>query len=77
MDGKHLAKVSKRGITERKRTEIENPYLNAHLHINTNFSYLISRKSFKRSRRSSDNELFLMRTSKGHNPAIRGQIKKR
>ena len=31
------------------------------------FTYLISSKSFKRSRRSSDNELFLMRTSKGRN----------
>ena len=34
MVGKHWAKVSKRGITERKRAKIENPYLNAHLHIN-------------------------------------------
>ena len=34
MDGKYWAKVSKRGIIERKRAEIENPYLNAHLHIN-------------------------------------------
>ena len=34
MDGKHWANVSKRGITERKRAKIENPYLNAHLHIN-------------------------------------------
>ena len=34
MDGEHCAKVSKRGITERKRAKIENPYLNAHLHIN-------------------------------------------
>ena len=34
MDGKFWAKVSKRGITERKRAKIENPYLNAHLHIN-------------------------------------------
>ena len=34
MDGKHWAKVSKRGITERKRAKIKNPYLNAHLHIN-------------------------------------------
>ena len=34
MVGKHLAKVSKRGITERKGAKIENPYLNAHLHIN-------------------------------------------
>ena len=62
MDGKHQAKVSKRGITERKRAKIENPYLNAHLHINMNFRYLISRKSLKPSRRSSDNELFLLRT---------------
>ena len=36
MDGKHWAKVSKRGITERKKVKIENPYLNAHLHININ-----------------------------------------
>ena len=36
MDGKHLAKVSKRDITERKRAKTENPYLNAHLHINMN-----------------------------------------
>ena len=36
MDGKHRAKVSKRGITERKGAKIENPYLNAHLHININ-----------------------------------------
>ena len=36
MDGKYWAKVSKRGITEKKRAKIENPYLNAHLHINMN-----------------------------------------
>ena len=36
MNGKYWAKVSKRGITERKRTKIENPYLYAHLHININ-----------------------------------------
>ena len=36
MDGKHLAKVSKRGITERKKAKIEKSYLNAHLHINMN-----------------------------------------
>ena len=36
MNGKYWAKVSKRGITERKRDKIENPYLNAHLHINMN-----------------------------------------
>ena len=36
MDGKHWPKVSKRGITDRKRAKIENPYLNAHLHINMN-----------------------------------------
>ena len=34
MVGKHWAKVSKRGITGRKRAKIENPHLNAHLHIN-------------------------------------------
>ena len=36
MAGKYWAKVSERGITERKRAKIENPYLNAHLHINMN-----------------------------------------
>ena len=36
MDGKQWAKVSKRGITERKRAKIENSNLNAHLHINMN-----------------------------------------
>ena len=36
MEGKYWAKVSKRGITERKKAKIENPYLNAHLHINMN-----------------------------------------
>ena len=34
MNGKYWAKVLKRRITERKRAKIENPYLNAHLHIN-------------------------------------------
>ena len=34
MNGKYWTEVSKRGITERKRAKIENPYLNAHLHIN-------------------------------------------
>ena len=34
MDGKHRAKVSKRGITEGKSAKIENPYLNAHPRIN-------------------------------------------
>ena len=34
MGGKHLAKVSKRDIPGRKRAKIENPYINAHLHIN-------------------------------------------
>ena len=36
MDGEHWAKVSKRGITERRGAKIENPYLNAHLHVNMN-----------------------------------------
>ena len=36
MDGEHWAKVSKRGITERKRAKIENPHLNGHLYINMN-----------------------------------------
>ena len=34
MDGKYWAKVSKRGITEKKRNKIRNPYLNAYLHNN-------------------------------------------
>ena len=67
MDDKQWAKVSKRGITERKRAKIENPYLNAHLLYQYEFTYLISIKTFKQCRRSSDNELFLKRTSKGHN----------
>ena len=29
-------KYKKRGITEKKRDKIENPYLNAYLHINMN-----------------------------------------
>ena len=36
MEGKSWAKVSKRGITGRKRAKTENPYINAHLHINMN-----------------------------------------
>ena len=36
MDGKQWTKVSKRGITERKRAKIESPYLNVHLYINMN-----------------------------------------
>ena len=36
MDGKHWAKVSKRGIPETERAKIENPHLNAHLYINMN-----------------------------------------
>ena len=62
-------------LTE-KRAKTENPYLNVHLINQYEFTSLISRKSFKRSKRSSDNELFLMKTSKGCNPAIRGHIKK-
>ena len=57
MNGKYWAKISIRGIIERKRAKIENPYLNAHLH-QYEFSYLFSRKSFKRSRRSSDKDFF-------------------
>ena len=67
---------NREGAQLKEEGKIENPYLNAHLHINMN-SRLMSRKSFKRPKRCSDNELFLMRTSKGYNPAIRGQIKKR
>ena len=36
MDGKFWARVSKRGITEKKRDKIENPYLIGYLHINMN-----------------------------------------
>ena len=36
MVGKYWGKSIKTGITERKRAKIENPYLNAHLHINMN-----------------------------------------
>ena len=36
MVGKYWANVSKRGITEIKRAEIKNTYLNAHLYINMN-----------------------------------------
>ena len=36
MNGKYWAKVSKRRIIERKEAKIENPYLNAYLHINMN-----------------------------------------
>ena len=36
MNDKYWAKVSKRGITEKKKDEIENLYLNVHLHINMN-----------------------------------------
>ena len=36
MDGEHWAKVSKSGIAERKRAKTDDPYLNAHLHINMN-----------------------------------------
>ena len=62
MDGKYWAKVSKRGITEKKRDKIENTYLDAYLHININSQIFIFKKIFKGSRRSSDNELLLMRT---------------
>ena len=36
LGGKLWAKVSRRSLTERKRAKIENPYFNAHLHINMN-----------------------------------------
>ena len=36
MNGKYWAEVSKRGITKKKKDKIENPHLNAHLHINMN-----------------------------------------
>ena len=36
VNGKHWAKVPKKSITEKKMAKIENPYLNAHLHINLN-----------------------------------------
>ena len=62
MVGKHWAKVSKRGITERKRVQIEKSLPKCASTYQYDFTYLFSRKFFKRSRRSSDNELFLMRT---------------
>ena len=55
MDGKYWAKVSKRGITEKDRDKIDNTYLNAYLHNNINLHIFFSRKSFKGSRRCSDN----------------------
>ena len=36
MNAKIGQKYQKGEITERKRAKIENPYLNAHLHINMN-----------------------------------------
>ena len=36
MDGKYWAKVSKRGITEKKGLKLKTPNLNAHLYINMN-----------------------------------------
>ena len=36
MKKKTLDRSIKRGITDRKRAKIENPYLNSHLHINMN-----------------------------------------
>ena len=36
MNDKYWAKVSRRGITERKGARTENTYLYAHLHINMN-----------------------------------------
>ena len=44
MDGKYWAKVSKRGITEKKRVKTENPYLNAYLHINMNLHIYFQEK---------------------------------
>ena len=73
MDGKHWAKVSKRGITESK---IKNPHP-LRLHININLHIQFQENPSKRSRKSSDYELFLMKASKERNPSIRGQIKKR
>ena len=57
-----LGKSIKKGIPERKMAKFENPILNAHLHINIKLTNSIYRKSFKRSRRNSDHEAFLMRT---------------
>ena len=60
----------------RKRSKIENPYLNAHLHINMN-----SHIHFKENPSNSLGGVaitffFLMRNPKGCNRAIKGQIKK-
>ena len=61
MDGKHWAKVSKRGITERKRAKIENPYLNVQLHINLN-SHIYFQENPSNSLGGVAIKLFLMRT---------------
>ena len=61
MDGKHWVKVSKRGITERKRAKIENPYLNAHLHINISHIYFPENPSNGRGG-VAITSFFLMRT---------------
>ena len=62
MNGKYWAKVSKRGITGRKKGKFENPYLNAHLHIKMNSHICFQENPSSSLRRSCDNELFLMRT---------------
>ena len=36
MNGKYWARVSKRGITEKKGLKLKNSYRNANLHINMN-----------------------------------------
>ena len=54
--------LSKRGITERKRAKIENPYLNAHLHINM-ISYIYFQENPSHSLGGvAITSFFLMRT---------------
>ena len=64
MDGRHWAKVSKRRITERKRLKLKTLTL-MRIYNQYDFIYLFSRKSFKRSWRSSDNEFFSNENLKG------------
>ena len=57
--------------------KIENSYLNVHLHININSHILFQENPSNGLGGVAITNFFLMRTSKGHNPAIRGHIKKR
>ena len=63
-------KVPKRGITVGKRAEIETITF-MHNFISICVYNLISRKSFERSKRSSDKSVFLLKTLKGQNLALK------